>query len=55
MLVFENTTFFRNKDDITKERLASAKIFVLASPREKFKVSEVCLENNVSILFFNSK
>jgi len=29
-----------NKDEITKEKLAVAKIFVVAAPREKFKVSE---------------
>lgn len=33
----------RNKDEITRERLSSAKIFVVAAPKEKFKVSEVGL------------
>jgi len=32
---------FRNKDDITKERLSLAKVLILAGPREKFKVTEV--------------
>ena len=36
--------YIRNKDEITRERLSSAKIFVVAAPKEKFKVSEVGAE-----------
>ncbi|XP_047141945.1 intraflagellar transport protein 52 homolog isoform X1 [Hydra vulgaris] len=44
-----------NKDEISKEKLSSVKVLVLASPREKFKVSEFeamksYLENGGSIL-----
>ena len=42
-LYYDKHTFvyFSNKDEITRERLSSAKIFVVAAPKEKFKVSEV--------------
>jgi intraflagellar transport protein 52 len=30
-----------NKEEITEERLAPARVFILAAPREKFTASEV--------------
>ena len=42
---------FRNKDDITLERLMYAKIFILAGPQEKISASEV-METSSLILWF---
>lgn len=37
--------FYKNKDEITLERLLCANLFVLAGPREKISASEVSLED----------
>ena len=34
--------FLSNKDEITEEKLSSAKVFVIAGPRDKFTAPEVC-------------
>lgn len=42
VFVLQNTfLFFRNKDEISDERLAGARIFVLPGSREKFSQAEV--------------
>ena len=43
---------FRNKDVISAELLSSARLFVIAGPREKFTANEVRL--NIYYLIFLS-
>lgn len=35
---------FRNKEDVTDEKLSQARVFVVAGPREKFTGAEVTIE-----------
>ena len=35
-------SFYRNKDELTEERLSAARVLVLPGPREKFTAAEVC-------------
>jgi intraflagellar transport protein 52 len=40
--------FFRNKEDISEELLKTAKVFILAGPREKFNENEMnCLKKYI--------
>ena len=41
IIEIECIVMFRNKDDITLDRLMYAKLFILAGPREKISASEV--------------
>ena len=38
--VLLNDLYVRNKDEVTKEKLAVARLLILTAPKEKFKNSE---------------